>query len=94
MPGTANPKRDKMRHEEWSKLFADRDEPRATIKEFFCDLAGAFSRPQFPVIQFYGVSGQGKSSLFYNTQLDSCQGYPKIRFAFLDLADLNASRCL
>jgi tetratricopeptide (TPR) repeat protein len=92
MPGTASPRRDEMRHEEWLTLFSDRERPRAIIGEFLRDLASAYSQPRFPVLQFYGVSGQGKSSLFYNTQSDASKRYPDVRFAFLDLADLNPTR--
>ena len=83
-----------MRHVDWLALFADRDEPRAKISEFMHDLAGTGTRtrPRFPILQFYGVSGQGKTSLFYQTQLEAPHRFPHTRFAALDLADLSAAR--
>ncbi|HEY6341789.1 MAG TPA: tetratricopeptide repeat protein [Bryobacteraceae bacterium] len=94
MPGTATPRRDQMRHEDWLALFSDRDEPRAKIGEFLRELAGSgtFTRPRFPILQFYGVSGQGKTSLFYKTQLEAPRRFIHTRFAALDLADLSAAR--
>lgn len=81
-----------MRHEDWLALFADRDEPRAKISELLRDLQDPFSQPRSPILQFYGVSGQGKTSLFYQTQSEMSRRFPNVRFAALDLADLSPGR--
>ena len=46
-----------MHHVEWFRLFADREQPRALINTLLHKLASNFERPEFPVMQFYGVSG-------------------------------------
>ena len=81
-----------MRHEDWLALFADRDEARAKIREFLRELAGPLSKPPFPILQVYGLSGQGKTSLFYQTQFEARHRFPNTCVASLDLADLSAAR--
>lgn len=94
MTGTAHPRGDEMRHVKWLSIFADREHPRARIAQLLEELAGQgiASRPSKPVLQFYGVSGQGKSSLLDNTRSEAHQHFPKTHFASLDLADLDPSR--
>jgi hypothetical protein len=92
--GTADPRRDEMRHVQWLQIFADREEPRARIARLLEELSGqgVVTRPKKPVLQFYGVSGQGKSSLLDNTRAEAKTRFPKTHFASLDLADLDPSR--
>ena len=59
---------------------------------FLRDLADPYSKPNPPVLQFYGVSGQGKTALFRRTQEDCPPRYPTTRFAFVDLGVLAATR--
>ncbi len=94
MTGTAHPRGDEMRHVKWLSIFADREEPRARIALLLEELSGqaVATKPSKPVLQFYGVSGQGKSSLLDNTRSEAHARFPKTHFASLDLADLDPSR--
>jgi tetratricopeptide (TPR) repeat protein len=89
MPGTASPRGDEMRHIEWLPLFADREEARDQIEDFLRNLASSLDNPIFPVLQFYGVSGEGKSALFRRTKEYDIPRYPNVRFAFVDIDQMD-----
>ena len=92
MVPTYEERRDEMRHVEWHTLFADRSAAQQTIHSFLSNLNGRYSKPEFPILQFYGLSGQGKTSLFRRAQETLAPGYKNVRCAFVELEVLESTR--
>ena len=67
------------------KLFTDRDQERALLRNFFERLAHRRARPEKPILSIWGIGGIGKTRLLEKAVEELGKDLPGLRLIFLDL---------